>query len=139
MSTDYCSFCVYEIRTLMLCINREAAENKVSRAKRRFFIEDSKQNAEFMHQVCFTEALTWLVSFYNMAFCCHANFPILDQLVAQPRAAHHAGDQPLVHCIASRIAVKSSHKIYCVLVSFTDSRVYLCNSVENDGVLFLLM
>lgn len=92
-----------------------------------------------MHQICFTEAFTWLVSYYNMAFCCHANFPILDQLVTQSRAAPLTGEQPLAHCIAARVAVKSSHKIYCVLVSFTDSRVYLCNSLENYGVLFQLM
>lgn len=122
----------------MLCINKEAAENKASRAK-RFFTEESKENAEFIHQVCFTEALTWLFSYYNMAFGCPANFLILDQLVAQSRAAHHTGQQPLVHCIAPRIAVESSLKINCVLVFFTDSRVYLCDSVENDGVLFQLM
>jgi len=114
MSTDYCSFRVYEVHMLMLCINKKAAEIKVARAKRRFFMEDSKRNAEFMQKVCFTEALTWVVSSYNVASCCHGNFLILNQLVAQSRAAHHAGKQPLVHCTASRIAVKSSHKIYCV-------------------------
>lgn len=137
MSTDYCSFCAYEVHTLMPCINKEAAENKASQAKRRFFTEDSKQNAEFMHEVRFAEALTWLVSYYNMAFCCHAHFLILDQLVAHSRGAHYAGEQPLARCIVSRIAGKTSYKIYCVFVSFVFySRVYLCNSVENSGALF---
>lgn len=92
-----------------------------------------------MHQVCFTETLTWLLYDCNMAFRCHAHFLILALLVALPRAAHHTDKQPLAHCITSRIAVKSSHKIYFVLVSFNDSRVYLCNPVENYGFPFQLM